>query len=182
MGKGRALVVYYSRSGHTREVADRIGKALGADLGEIGEPSGRAGALGYVRSALEAIFGVSSEIATPRPDPSGYDLVVVGTPVWYASVSTPVRTYLWVERERLGRLAFFLTHGGMGAERVFGQMRALTGRRPEERLAVRVREIESGAYREKADDFARSLLAGHRRGGRARAPRAGARPGGGRAR
>jgi hypothetical protein len=26
-------------------------------------------------------------------DPNDYDLVLVGTPVWNASVSTPVRTY-----------------------------------------------------------------------------------------
>jgi len=171
MPKVRALVVYYSRSGHTRQVAERIAKGLAADLDAIGEPADRTGNLGYLRCALEAIFGVSSEIERPKLDPSAYDLVVVGTPVWYAAVSTPVRTYLWVERDRLPRLAFFLTHGGMGAERVFGQMRGLAGRRPLAELAVRVRDLESGVYEGKADAFAKGLLAHGAAGSRASRPR-----------
>jgi len=92
MGRRRTLVVYYSRSGHTRGVARQVAAALEADLEEIAEPTGRDGVLGYVRSALEAIFGASAEIERPRSDPGDYDLVVVGTPVWDAAVSTPVRT------------------------------------------------------------------------------------------
>jgi len=172
-GAARTLVVYYSRSGHTRRIAEEVAAALGADLEEIREPGDRSGLFGYARCALEALFGASAEIGAPRRDPSGYEQVVVGTPVWYAAVSTPVRTYLWVERPRLPRVAFFLTHGGFGRERVLGQMSALAGQRPVAELALRLREIESGEHREKVASFARSLRSGPARAAE-RPPRKGA--------
>jgi len=168
MSRAGTLVVYYSRSGHTGRVAEEIAAALGADLEEIREPAERGGVLGYLRCALEAIWGASAEIEAPRRDPAGYELVVVGTPVWYAAVSTPVRTYLWVEKARLPRVAFFLTHGGFGRERVLGQMAALAGKSPVAELALRLEEIESGADREKVASFARAVRSAR---ARAAAPR-----------
>jgi len=172
MASPRILVVHCSRTGNTRQVARELAAALGADLEEIGDPANRTGTLGYLRCALEAVLGVSAEIEPPRRDPARYDLVVVGTPIWFASVSSPARTYLWLERDRLPQVAFLLTHGGMGAERALGQMRALAGKRPVARLVVREREIESGSHGEKVASFARSLLAsaGRPRPGRAKRP------------
>ena len=160
MGGARVLVVHYSRTGNTRRVAGAIARALGADSEQIADRADRAGPLGYLRSALEAILGASTGIGPPGRDVAGYDLVVVGTPVWYASVSSPVRTWLRLVRRRLPEVAFFLTHGGMGAERVMSQMAALAGKRPAARLVVRRRDLESGADREKVEAFARSLARG----------------------
>jgi hypothetical protein len=101
--------------------------------------------------------------------------VVVGSPVWYASVASPARTYLWLERDRLPQVAFLLTHGGFGAERALGQMRTLAGKRPVARLVVREREVESGSHAGKVASFARSLLASAERPRPGRAKR-GARP------
>jgi flavodoxin len=159
MSAARVLVVYYSRTGRTRRIAQAISTALGADLEEIGDRTDRRGTAGYVRSALEALLGASTEIERPERDVASYEVVVVGTPVWYAAVSSPVRTYLWLERDRLPQVAFFLTHGGMGSDRVLGQMSALARKQPIARLVLRAREVESGAHREKVAGFARSLLA-----------------------
>jgi flavodoxin len=173
MAARRILVVHYSRTGRTRQVARELETVLGADREEIGDPADRTGTIGYLRCALEALLGASAEIEPPKRDPSRYDVVVVGTPVWYASVSSPVRTYLWLERGRLPKVAFLLTHGGMGADRVFGQMSALAGKLPVARLVVREREIESGSHAEKVASFARSLLASARRARPGRARRSG---------
>jgi len=63
-------------------------------------------------------------------DPSIYDLIIVGTPVWAWSVSSPVRAYLLANKPRLPSVAFFCTLGGAGADRAFGQMQELAGKRP----------------------------------------------------
>ena len=97
---------------------------------------------------------------------------MVGTPVWYAAVSSPVRTYLWMERDRLPRVAFFLTHGGFGSDRVLAQMSELAGKRPVARLVVRRREIEGGVQAEKVARFASAVAGALRARGAARPRRA----------
>ena len=163
----RTLVVSYSRSGNTRRLARAIAKALGADHEEIQDRADRAGITGYLRCALEAFFEASTEIGPPRHDPADYDLVVVGTPVWATSVSSPVRTFLWLERQRLPAVGFFATLGGVGSEHAFGQMRGLAGKAPTSTLAIRENELARGVPAERVARFAEKLRAGAaRRGGR----------------
>jgi hypothetical protein len=139
----------------------------------IQEPAGRQGVLGYARSALEALLGASTEIGRLSRDPADFDVVVVGSPIWAASVSSPVRTYLWLERSRLRQVAFFVTHGGTGDARALGQMREVTQRRPAAELVVREREIGSPAAGRKIDAFVRAVAGAARRGaGRAARRRA----------
>lgn len=164
MSRPNVLVVYFSRSGHTKRLAAAIAHALGADLEEIRDRAERQGVTGYLRCELETILGATSAIERPRHDPSRYDLVVVGGPVWMADVSTPVRTFLWLERERLPHVAFFVTLGGFGSGRAFGKMRKLAGKAPSATLAIRESELANGALAERVRAFADALVA------RARAP------------
>ena len=158
--KPRILVVHYSRSGRTRLVGTEIARALHADTEEIHDFVHREGVVGYLRSAVEALCGVSCEIRVPVLDPTSYDLVVVGTPVWNASVSTPARTYLWLERARLPRVAFYVTHGGSGSGRALRQMRELAGKAPVATLVVRERDVVAGTHHARLARFARSVAAG----------------------
>jgi hypothetical protein len=62
--------------------------------------------------------------------------VLIGSPVWDRSVSTPVRTYLGDHAAELPNVAFFLTFGGDGKEQAFSQMSALSGKAPLATLAL----------------------------------------------
>lgn len=134
--KPKALIVYYSRSGKTRRIAQAIAKASGADLDEIGAARSRDGVLGLLGSLLEGSPAYQSRILPAERDPSGYDVVIVGTPAWRESVSSPVRSYLRAHRVELPEVAFFVTLGGSRAERVLSQMEILAGKRPLARLAL----------------------------------------------
>ncbi len=155
--KERILVVFYSRTGRTRKVVADLAWALDCDIEEIFEPRDRMGVFGYLQSLIEARRERPAAIAAPRRAPSSYDLVVVGTPVWGWSVSSPVRAYLAAMKERLPDVAFFCTLGGAGAARAFAQMRALAGKAPRETCAVTAGEVASGAYRERVAAFTRTL-------------------------
>ena len=159
MDQRKVLVAYYSRTGNTKRIARAIATALEADIEEIHDPTERSGVLGYLRSGLEASAGVLVALEHPRRDPADYDVVVVGTPVWAMSLSSPVRTYLWHERERLPAVAFFATLGGMGAERAFDQMKTAAGRTPIAALAVRESVAQRGAPRDEVARFAEAVLA-----------------------
>lgn len=88
MGASKTLVVFYSRSGATRKIAQALSEALKCDLEEITEPKTRTGVLGYIRSLVEARRKRPSTIRPNKQDVSSYDLVVVGTPVWAWSLSS----------------------------------------------------------------------------------------------
>jgi hypothetical protein len=141
----RILVVYYSRTGHTRQVASEIAAALGADLEEIVDPTPRSGLFGYLRCGREAYFRRLAPIVKGLHDPAHYDIVVIGTPIWNASLSSPVRSYVRRHRTALRHVAFFLTCGGFAIERVFLQMAEECGRSPAARLAVRERDFGTPA-------------------------------------
>jgi flavodoxin len=158
----KILVVYYSRSGHTRRLAQMLGRRLHAEVDEIKLAGPRAGPIGYVRCALEAITEVTPS-SHARRDPHAYDLVIVGTPVWFWSLSSPVRDYLHQIRGARARIAFFCTLGGSGAMRVFETMTTLIGRMPVATLALTDAELDAQET-EKIDAFVQTL-----RGRRARA-------------
>ncbi|MDX3968764.1 MAG: flavodoxin [Bradyrhizobium sp.] len=143
MAKARILVVYYSRTGTTRKVAQSLSAALSCDSEEITEAGSRNGIFGYLRSAMEARRQIPSRIAATVRDPSLYDLVVIGTPVWAWSLSSPVRAYLLANRSKLPAVAFFCTLGGAGSDQVFGQMRELVGKQPLDCLFVTARDVAS---------------------------------------
>ncbi len=174
MERPKVLVAHYSRTGNTRRIARAIAAALNADVEELRDPTDRAGVLGFLRSGLEAWAGWLVALEHPRRAPEDYELVVVGTPVWGMSVSSPVRTYLWHERAKLPRVAFFATMGGTGAERAFEQMKGVAGRGPIATLVVRESVAERGAPPEEIARFARAALASAHHAPRRRKARASA--------
>ena len=145
MSASGILVVFYSRSGTTRRAAQALAEALKCDLEEITEPKPRTGFLGYMRSLLEARRKRPSIIAPKTHDVSSYDLVVVGTPVWAWSLSSPVRAYLMATANQLPEVAFFCTLGGAGSESTFAQMTAIVGKQPRAVCAMTQREVLSGS-------------------------------------
>lgn len=133
----RTLIVYYSRNGMTRDLANAIQKELGADIEEIADPTPRSGPLGYMRCVLESAFQQKAAIRSPAKNPRDYDLVIVGTPVWAGNMSSPVRAYLSKTRDRLPKVAFFCTMGGVGNEHTFQKMGELCQKSPVAELALR---------------------------------------------
>lgn len=153
MDSTRALVVYYSRTGHTKIVAENIARMLRCETEELVDRGQRKGLLGYLRASLDATLGRRADLAPTKLDPSAYDLVIVGTPIWNASVSSPVRTYLMAERGRIKRLALFCTHGGGGSTRVLRQIERIAGRKPIASLVLRAAEVERGGIESRVRSF-----------------------------
>lgn len=138
------LVVFHSRSGHTRRVAKALAERLGADLDEIVVRHALHGALSYARCALEAVSAQAATVRATEHDPSLYDRVLIGTPVWCWSLSSPVRA--WVQGHHWGnaKLAFFCTMGGSGADHAFAQLESACGRAPQATLALTESQLHGG--------------------------------------
>jgi len=131
----KTLIVFHSRSGYTRRVAQALAQRLDADLDEIRIVQPMAGTLGYAFCALESLLHLTPALRPSTRDAADYPLVVVGTPVWFWNLSSPVRSWLAGNRLAKGRFAFFCTMGGSGAGRAFAAMQELAGGAPRATLA-----------------------------------------------
>lgn len=141
----KVLVVFFSRTGTTRLLAEAIARATRADLEELREHRSRRGIVGWLRSGYEGTYQRSAETLPLRHDLSAYDLVFVGSPTWSRSLSSPVRGFLRQNAARLSSVALFATCAGQGAEAVLEQMAALLKQPPLATLALLQSEVERGA-------------------------------------
>jgi flavodoxin len=107
----KILVVYYSRTGYTRTLAGELVAALDADVDQLDDGRDRSGILSYLRCAREALKKRTVELLPPAYDPSTYDVVVLGTPVWAGNVSSPLRSYVAAHGAQLRKVAFLCTQG-----------------------------------------------------------------------
>jgi len=144
----KTLVVYYSRSGITRQVAEALARELGADLEEIAEPAKRAGVWGFLKSGREAFMKITPEINPGQRQPSDYDLVIVGTPVWANTMASPVRAWLTAHGSSLGKAAFFCTTASSGGEKAPRDMAALAGKNPLATAYFLEKQVKSGLVAE----------------------------------
>ena len=135
------LIVFYSRSGHTRQLAQELATRCSADLEEVREAKSRQGFLGYWRSALQVLTGALPPIQNPAKDPANYDTVVIGTPVWVQRPAPPVQTYLQQKAAALRQVAFFCTLGGRGDRQTFDVMSQRCGKSPLATLAVNEKQL-----------------------------------------
>jgi flavodoxin len=141
-----ALVVFCSRTGYTRRIAEELASKLGADVEEIRDSTRRSGFLGYWRCAREALRRTAVQINVPLLKPRDYQVVVLGTPVWASNIASPMRAYIAMNREQLTQVVFYCTQGGSGSSKVFRDMAAACGSEPLATAPFDDREIDSGSY------------------------------------
>ncbi|MCP4384555.1 MAG: hypothetical protein GY798_24610 [Hyphomicrobiales bacterium] len=155
----RTLVVYYSLTGHTKGLAERIAGECDAEIERIKDAKDRSGAWARFSSGREALFNRRAVIGQTEKDPAQYDLVILGTPVWAWTMSSPMRTYLTQNASSLDRVAFFCTEGGAGGGRAFRHMSDLISKRPVATLEVTATDLKTGADKDKLKQFV-SAIAG----------------------
>ena len=92
---GKVLVVYYSLSGDTAEVARRIRDMTNGTLHEIEtEKSYPSGPALYFLAGLELKNSNFPALKNSDINFSSYDVIFVGSPVWWYTISTPMLSFL----------------------------------------------------------------------------------------
>lgn len=96
----RKLVAYFSASGVTKKIAERLAKTAGADIFEIRPVTPYTDADLDWRDANSRSTkekndrSIRPEIAGKLPDVSGYDTVFVGFPIWWYTAPNIICTFL----------------------------------------------------------------------------------------
>lgn len=116
----RKLVAFFSASGTTRKTAQMIAEAAGADLYEITPKKLYTRAdLDWMnkksRSSIEmSDKKIRPEMAGETVDPSKYDEIILGFPIWWYVAPTIVNTFLESADFSGKKIVLFATSGGSG--------------------------------------------------------------------
>jgi flavodoxin len=152
-----ALIVYYSRTGTTRKIAEQIKNSLNGDIDEIKDAKSRSGIIGWLNAGRDSISKNLTRIVDIDLHPSNYDIVIIGSPTWNGAASTPIRTYITEYKETLQKVAFFST-GDSEKPEALEEMETLIRGKPIAKLhLIKKEEIEKGEYQSKLDDFIQQI-------------------------
>lgn len=123
----KTLIVYYSWSGNTRVVAQKIQKATGGKLFEIRLEKE------YPTEYRQVIERFRNEKNTKKwpalkkkvNNIGQYDTIFIGSPNWGSSIAPPIFSFLTSHNLRGKKVIPFMTHGGGGWGHSREDMKAL---------------------------------------------------------
>ena len=126
----KTAIVYYSMSGNTKYVADKIAEKIDADIIRI-EPVKAypdQGAKKFIWGGKSAVMGETPALQPYEFSAEKYERIILGTPVWASTFAPPIRTFLKENSDIHGKkIAVFICFSGGGADKVIEKMEKYIG-------------------------------------------------------
>jgi flavodoxin len=119
------LVVYYSRTGNNRTIAEFIASRLSADIDEIIDKKNRQGRLNWLLAGRDSRAKKLTEIEYQK-NPQDYDTIIIGAPIWAWNPIPPLRTYLKEVDLKGKRVAFFICSKTEAYKNMFNTLAEMT--------------------------------------------------------
>lgn len=92
---GKVLIVYYSFTGKTEDIAKQISALTKGDLHRLNTQEEFKSSPAFYANVKKQLSDKNyPPLKGEMPDISGYDTVFVGAPVWWYTMATPLFTYL----------------------------------------------------------------------------------------
>jgi len=113
----KTAVIYYTLDGNCAIVAQEIKAQLNADLIRLqtkdDKKRGKIGKMLWGGSMV--FFGKKPPLKPYSFDPSAYDLIIIGAPVWASSPAPPIKTFISEAGITGKKIALYVCHvGGKG--------------------------------------------------------------------
>ncbi|NHI94300.1 MAG: flavodoxin [Candidatus Lokiarchaeota archaeon] len=153
----KPIVIYFSRTGNTKKVAEIIASTLSCEQKPIIPLKSYKGFIGWWRAGFQAVREKLPAIEPINIDFKEYDLVIIGTPVWASKMSSPVRTFLTENLNNFKNVAFFNTSGGEEQENVLLDMSKLIHVEPKAILDLWEKDVKKGNINKKIEEFTEGL-------------------------
>lgn len=99
-GTSKILVAYFSQTSHTRTLANEVHDQAGGDIFEIMPEKAYTSDYDTLVSQAQKELNENYKPAlkTKVENMASYDVIFVGSPCWWGSVASPVKTFLSVYR------------------------------------------------------------------------------------
>lgn len=130
----RTAIVYYSMSGNTKYVADKIANGIKTS-GEVDririEPKKAypdTGAKKFFWGGKSAVMGEKPALRPYEFNIEEYDRIIFGTPVWASTFAPPLRTFIHDNPDvKNKKIAVFTCFSGGGADKAIDKMKKYIG-------------------------------------------------------
>ncbi|WP_406534138.1 flavodoxin family protein [Methanobrevibacter sp.] len=104
---------------------------------------------------MNATMGRASDIDPVSKDPSDYDLVIIGTPVWSSNMAAPIFTYLIKYKDQIKNMASFCTCMGGGYDKALTNIAEVSGKTQISTMFLTSKDLENPD--EKIDTFINNI-------------------------
>ncbi len=118
----KTLVVYYSRTGNTKYVAEKIAENLGAETCEVIDKKSRKGRFTFLTGGYESLRKKLTEIEVSK-NVENYDFIIIGSPVWANGITPAIRTFIHQNNLSNKQIACFVTLIGNDPEKALESMK-----------------------------------------------------------
>lgn len=123
----KTLVVYYSLSGNTRKVVEKVRAKIQCDVDEIQ-------------------YDKKARTATGKLNPADYDRVILMCPVWGFRLSEPMGIYLNQQKSNIKNYRLAVTCGSWGLRGSISDCIKILGIAPETAVKIKAKTISKGTY------------------------------------
>ena len=149
----KTLIVYYSRTGITKKVAEYLREKLNCDIEEIIDTKDRSGAFGYIIGGKDAMQKNLTTIKPLTKNVADYEQIIIGTPVWAHTMATAVRTFITENKSNLKNIAVFCTMGSSGMEATLNDTEKLCEKVALAKFSISTKDVLAGKVVEQSAKF-----------------------------
>lgn len=155
----KTLIMYFTRTNTTKILAEAIAKKTGAEIEVINDKRDWSGVFGYLGGGRAALKKELSEIEELQSRIEDYDLLILGMPVWVGTMPPAIRTFVTSNKEKIKKIAFFTTQGGAQKQRIFSDLKELSGLEPVAEFFCTTKSIRANNYEAGLNDFVAKINA-----------------------
>lgn len=150
----KTLIIYYSRTGNNKKLAEELKDKLNCDIEEIIDKQNWKGFLGFIKGGYNSIKKNESDIEEGKLNPWDYDLILIVTPFWVGLIPPPTRTCLVKNKDKFRKVALAGVSGnGRDNEKAIKEFKDLTGKNDMYGLLIKEKDFKEGNYRDKLNNF-----------------------------
>ena len=157
----KVLVVYYSRTGHTQLVAEKLAKKFAADIEQLIDQHKRTGVFGASSAGKDAIASKTTVIGPLKHNPKDYDIILIGGPSWFGNTTPAVRTFIMQNDLSNKKIGLFGMCHVTGVEHALQEAADLITKGKAEKfptMPLRERELKEAILSKKIDDFYNQVI------------------------
>ncbi|WDV46935.1 hypothetical protein PV797_04355 [Clostridiaceae bacterium M8S5] len=121
----KTLVVYFTRTGYSKMLAENIAGKINADTEQIKDDKNWSGILGYLKGGLYGFSKKMTQIVYSKR-PENYDLVIIVAPIWAGSVPPAINTYCKKLKDKINNIAIVLNSESSSLDSTFKHIENLT--------------------------------------------------------